>query len=47
MTKQLLPYGDRRNSDIVSKIGAHGLGGKLRSRVVRGKVVAKVKRIVA
>lgn len=44
MTKKLLPYGDVRNSDIVAKNGAHGLSGKIRSRIVAGKTVTKIKR---
>lgn len=48
MSKRLLPYGDVRNSDIVVKTGAHsGSGKKTRSRVVRGKAVAKVRRLSA
>lgn len=42
----LLPYAERRNSAIVAKIG-HGMGGKLKSREVSGKLVTRVMRISA
>jgi len=47
MNKNLLPYGDLRNSQIVAKNGMHSGGGKVRSRELRGKTVAKVKRLSA
>jgi hypothetical protein len=46
MSRNLLPYGNVRYSDIVAKNGAHsGGGGKsLRSREVGGRVVRKILR---
>jgi len=42
----LLPYAERRNSAIVAKIG-HGMGGKLKSREVNGRLVTRIRRISA
>ncbi len=53
MTKLLMPYGDKKNSDIVAKNGAH-LGTPvpmpspdkvLRTRIVGGREVVRVRRI--
>jgi len=42
----LLPYAERRNAKIVAKI-CNGGGGKMKSREVDGRPVARVSRIQA